>query len=277
MPNKHTLNIEVSQLSEIAHTGVRRAALFMGFGLNAAYREDFLDYELHKLPIRPGQASLPMDIIPRNLPPERVKAFKEEYATWITGCGLRELLEHYALFLDRIHDHSLFILQTKGKLDGRKPQSERKRFTQVLGVPGKLDALRDGFSIAPANPESIESLYVARNCLTHDLGVVVQKRCRSDGYLTLTWKALEFFAKGSVSGTDRPIADVVGTTMVEQTRIIMRQVLRQRKFASGARLLLSKEDLWEICYFFDVHAIPTTVRSFVEFLKVHGIPVKPAT
>ncbi len=277
VPDKQTVNIDLSKLSDLAQTGVRRAVLFMGLGLNAAHREDFLDYELHKIPIAPEQTSLPIEFFPSNLPAERVKAFKEKFATWITGCGVRELLEHYALFLDQMHKYALLVLQFREKLDGIDPQKEQERFNRRLGIPDKLVTLHDRFSITPADTESIKQLYNARNCLTHDLGIVTQKRCGPDGCLTLTWRVFEVLAKGQKSGIERPMIDLIGKRTKEDMEIISREVTRERKFAVGEKLVLSQQDLWEICYFFHAHAIPSAVKSFVEFLETHDIPVNKDT
>ena len=271
MPDNETVNIDMSKLSDVAHTGVRRAVLFMGLGLNAANREEFNDYELHKIPIVPGQTSLPIDFFPAELPPERVKAFKEEFATWIVGCGLRELLEHYALFLDQMHRYGLLVLQTRGMLGGIDPQKEQDRFNRRLGIPDKLVKLHDRFSITPSYPESIKQLYQARNCLTHELGVVSPKRCGPDGHFTMTWRAYDFLAEGEESGIVCSMTELIDKEIQEETRLFMQATSRERKFVAGARLLLSQQDLWEICYFFNAMAIPTAAESFIAFLKGHGI------
>lgn len=74
--------IDVHELANLAHTGVRRAVLFMGLGLNAAHREEFRDYQLHKLPILPDQTGLPVEFFSSDLPLERVDEFKKEFAVW---------------------------------------------------------------------------------------------------------------------------------------------------------------------------------------------------
>lgn len=273
MTEKQIVNIDITKLSNLAHIGVRRAVLFIGLGLNAAHREDFVDYELRKIPISPGQTSLPIEFFPSNLPAERVKVFKEQFATWITGCGIRELLEHYALFLDQIHRHALLVLQVRGKLGQIDPKKEQKLFNRQFGIPAKLETLQNRFSIAPTDPESIKQLYHARNCLTHELGVVQPKRCDSDGHFVLTWKAFEVFAKGEKTGTERPITELIGKKTEEDTAILGRQITRERKFASGERLLLSKQDAWEICYFFNAHAIPSAANSFIKFLEANEVQI----
>jgi len=271
---KQNINIDVDKLRDIAHTGVRRAILFMGLGLNAASREDFNDYELRKLPIDPGQTSLPIEFFPENLPADRVLAFKESFATWIVGCGLRELLEHYALFLDQIHRYALLVFQVKGKLGRINPIKEQQLFNRRLGIPDKLATLHKRFSIAPSDQESINQLYDARNCLAHDLGIIGSQRCDPDGNLTLTWRTLDVIARGDTTGTEHLIVNLIGKKTEEPLSIIMQQVVRERKFAAGAKLALTKQDVWEICFFFNAHAIPSAIRSFVKFLKAHDIELR---
>lgn len=266
--------IDIAKLSDIAHVGVRRSALFMGLGLNAAHRDDFNDYELHKIPIVPGQTWLPMDFFPRGLPPARVNEFKAEFATWIVACGFRELLEHYALFLDHIHKYCLTIFQIRGKLGGLDPKKAHTEFHRRLGIPDKLDKLNSRFSVAPIDSDSIKQLYEARNCLTHDHSTVIPKRCDANGQFVLTWTAVDAIARGENSGAERPAVELIGKTTDEPMIIEMRVVRRERKFASGSKLALSQQDLSEICFFFMQRAIPSATDSFVAFLRANDVTAK---
>ncbi len=267
------VDIDIAKLSDVGHSGVRRAALFLGLGLNAAYREDFRDYELHKIPYASDQTSLLVDFFPSDLPPEQISTFKEEFALWIMGCGVRELLEHYALFLDQIHNFALLVRESKGALESINPQREQNRFHLRLGIPDKLDTLRDRFAIEPSEPECIKQLYEARNCLTHDLGVITPRRCNSADTFTMTWLAFELFAKGAKSGIERSVISLIGDRTNEETSILGRIVGRERKFDRGTRLQLSRQDLSEICFFFRSRAIPSVIESFIGFLKAQGIPL----
>lgn len=132
---RQQVNIDVRQPSNIAHTGVRRAVLFMGLGLNAMQRKDFRDYQLHKLELQPGRTSLPIDFFPSDLPPKRVDEFKKEFSFWIVGCGVREMLEHYALLLDHIHKYGLLVQQVRGLLAERDPQKEHRTFHRNGRLP----------------------------------------------------------------------------------------------------------------------------------------------
>lgn len=272
MTESQNVRIDLKHLSDIANLGVRRAAIFMGLGLNAANRKDFRDYQLHKLPILSGQTELPIDMLPSNLPPERVDEFKREFAVWIAGCGLRELLEHYALFLDHVHKFALAVFQENAKLDQvGDPERAQYEFNMRYGIPRKLQELETRFSIVAKQSESICSLYTARNCLTHDLGVVSGKHCNG-GEFVLSWLAFDTVAKGLQSREEQPLLALVGQPASEEMQILLKFTLRTMTLEVGDRLRLSQQDLWEICYFFKVHAITSVLESFAAFLKAHNVP-----
>jgi hypothetical protein len=266
------IHIDLDVLNNIAHTGVRRAVLFMGLGLNAAHKEDFNDYELSKLPIIAGQTGIAMEFFPSNLPVERVKVFKEEFATWITGCGLRELLEHYALFLDQMHDAALVILSTNEQLPGGDPQKLQKDFAD-RGIPRKLELLKQRFAIEPNDVDSIDSLYQARNCLTHDLGVVLPKRGNGSKTFNVSWRALTFFDEDQQTGKRCNWTDLVNKKTDEEIVMCAKMEKIEKAFPLNEKMVLTQQDLWEICFFFNVHAIPTALESFKTFLSRQGIKI----
>jgi hypothetical protein len=238
----------------------------MGLGLNAAHRKEFRDYQLHKLPIVPGQTSQPIELVPTDLPDKRIDVFKSEFAVWITGCGLRELTEHYALFLDQIHAYALAVLQQREKLAAiGDPEKLQIEFNRRFGIRDKLKALRKRFGIETEESDAIEGLYEARNCLTHDFGNVLPKRYNSADAFVLRWRALDLVARGVDTGEERPLVDLIGKVTSEETDFLMKVAERKKSFKVGDKLGFSQQDLWEICYFFNAHAIPSMQRSFLEF------------
>ena len=129
------VKIDLKHLGSLAQTGVRRAELFMGFGVNAANRADFKDYELNKLPVTVDQASMPVVTLAPGASDKTIDEYKEHFRTWITACGLRELLEHFALMLDHIHKFGLAVAQMKGFLDQiGNPLTLQATFSRRLGV-----------------------------------------------------------------------------------------------------------------------------------------------
>lgn len=267
MPHNDTLHIDLVKLADLAHTGVRRAALFLGLGLNAAHRPDFLDYELHKLASVSGQTELPMDLFPSNLPPEKVMDFKREFSVWVIACGLREILEHYSILLDSIHNYGLQILSVNRTLGTVDPVKVHKKFCHYGGFKEKFLVLQERFGITPLHSDKVANFYLARNSLTHSLGVVTERNASNANCLVLSWDALEFAAIGSETGLERPLLDLMGAKTSEETKIILRKVNRKREFPIGEKVNLNQQDLWEICWFFAAVIIDETVKSFADFVQ----------
>lgn len=271
---KEQFNINIDELVDVALLGVRRSAVFLGLGLNAASKEDFIDYELRKLPKIEGQTSFPIDFLPPNLSREHIEDFKKNFALWITACGFRELLEHYAAFLDHVHETCLIVACNNVKISYLEAQKAHKKFVRNLGIPDKLDKLEELFNIKPSNALSIKQLYSVRNALTHDLGLVVQQRCGSENYLDVSWVGFETLAKGENTGLEVNVCDLFGRKTEEPMEILMKFPLRQKTFPVGSVITFSQQDLWEICFFFSFRVIPSTKKAFVDYLVDQGVPIQ---
>ena len=126
----HTINF--SHLKEISLLGIRRATVFLGLGLNAAKREDFSDYQL------PGD--VPIRFVSDNLPADKVMEFKDAFAKWIISCGLRELMETFAVYLDGIHRASVLSAFSKGLLASCDARTRIRKF--LWGSAINLRSLR---------------------------------------------------------------------------------------------------------------------------------------
>jgi hypothetical protein len=266
------VNIDLDQVSAIARVGVERAALFLGLGLNAMRRADFRDYQLNKLVVQSGQTSMPVDFFPSDLPNDTVDGFKKEFSLWVTGCGLREMLEHYALFLDHLHKYGLLVQQAKGLLGERDPEKEQRAFNRNGNMGEKLRLLKERFQVAPSEPETITQLYLARNCLTHDLGIVRAKHCDDQGIFRISWTTFDWIARGEETGSEQPLSSLIGCRANESISIDIRSVQRARSFNLGNKMEFSQQDLWELCLNFHQIGIPTIVTSFISFLKAHNLP-----
>lgn len=273
MGNKKEINLNLDPIVRIAETGVKRASLFMGMGLNAVRDPNFRDYQLHKIPKIEKHTSLPFEMLPAEASSEQVEHFKSEFEIWIVGNGFRELLEHYALSLDKVHEVVLFVLLSKRKITETQATKDHETFRRRLGVPDKMNTLKKRFSIALSNSDNVESLYAARNCLTHDLGIVSSSRYNSREGLALSWRAFDLFAQGDVSGQKIPILDLIGNVTTEEMSVFGQVVSRQKRFSANERLMLSRQDLWEICFFFKMFVIPSTMQGFIAFLEAHNVPL----
>jgi hypothetical protein len=73
--------INLDQIRITALTGVNRAIIFMGLGVNAADDPAFVDYQLK------GPVQIP--VIPHELSESELLAAKKDFRNWIIGNGLR--------------------------------------------------------------------------------------------------------------------------------------------------------------------------------------------
>jgi hypothetical protein len=273
---KQTHHIDFSELKDFAHKGVRRAVIFMGLGLNAAHREDFLDYELSKIPLSTGERRFPIEFFPEALPAERVNYFKTEFARWIKDCCLCALLEHHALFLDKLHLHALIVYWSLGKLaETDDPEKLHNKFRHD-GIPGKHKQLRKRFGIDPTHGATIDRLYEARNALTHDFGVVLPKRCDANGNFVLPWPKFNFIGIGNELGKETPLAAMIGEPTAEETTVALRVGQRETTYKAGECIEARMEDLEEVFHFFAAWAIPSTLTAFVDFLTANDITQESA-
>jgi hypothetical protein len=199
---------------------VKRAALFLGLGLNGVNQPGFRDYELHKLPPGDNLAALPPDIIARGAPDHEIDHFKQTFSTWVTGCGLREMLEHYGLMLDHIHKNSLVVAQSRQFLDVLgDPEKLQYEFARRLGIPDKHDRLKKRFQIEPGLASHIDALYDARNALSHGLGIVRPEDVGPDGALVMRWLAIEMHGHGEDTNNVIPVGVLFGKPLPEQMRM----------------------------------------------------------
>ncbi len=155
--------VNFDAMREVAHTGVRRAALFLGLGLNAAYDEEYKDYHLTKI--------AQIDFIPSDADDKTIAAYKNEFSFWIIGNGLRELVEAFGTFLDRLYKGCLLFQLAKDGNSRQKLEARYKKYHYV-GLSEKLVILKQEFAIETGNAGQLASINKARNCLTHRQGIV---------------------------------------------------------------------------------------------------------
>ena len=135
---KHQINIDLSQIKEISLKGIRRAAVFMGLGINAARTDEFKDYHLSNETF--------LRIIPENVDNAQVKDFKKHFEQWIISCGLRELIETFSVYLCAIFKACLLASINKKKMLIEDPDKQLKSF-EWKGVEKQLKTLRDRFNV----------------------------------------------------------------------------------------------------------------------------------
>jgi len=261
---RRQINVDLDKILDVAQRGVRRASVFMGLGVNAALDAKFKEYQLTHI--------TKLQLVPDAVDSETIGHFKEEFKTWIEGNGLRELIETFSVFLDRIYDAALLIYVSKNKVDMAAFVAKQDSFYRE-GFPNKLKILRSKFSVGPEHADYIVSINKARNCLTHRRGIVGKEDVDESGKLRVAWFGMEFFAE-TPSGERHSLMEIPpeGLLLPEGGTICVQFVEREKLFDQGTPLRLSTRDLAEICWFFQSEG-NTTRQSVVEHAKAYGVAI----
>ncbi len=235
-----SISIHFPELLDIALKGIRRAAVFMGLGINAVTDPAFSNYNLSEHSI--------LQLVPPTSDPQVLANFKAEFSQWIVGAGLREVIETFAVFLDSLHHVCLTLQTTAGK---NQPASALKTARKF-----KRDGLKDKFqTLSAMGIESLGSLHLlsinqARHCLTHRRGIVGTDDCAGEPQLAVTWIGFELSVK-TPDGQSLPLHPLPpeGLQLDQGGEVILSLVDRTRLFPVGSTLMLPPADVAEICAF----------------------------
>ncbi|MDH4161157.1 MAG: hypothetical protein OEW15_00500 [Nitrospirota bacterium] len=97
------MTIDFDRIKGIALSGIRRAAVFLGLGVNGARNDSLTEYDLAETRIK---------LLPEKLSAQELKDIKQNFEKWIIWNSLRELIESFGIFLDAIHQSG----RTRGTL-----------------------------------------------------------------------------------------------------------------------------------------------------------------
>jgi hypothetical protein len=153
------ININLPVIQNIAILGVRRTAVFMGLGINAATKSDFKQYELANF--------TGLEFIEPISDEKTLDEFKTEFGRWIIGNGLRELIETFCIFLDEIYFVCLLIATNKGQISKDQFPKKNAKFRH-FGLKDKISYLNNDFDLKIPQSNYLISINQARHCLTHE-------------------------------------------------------------------------------------------------------------
>jgi general stress protein CsbA len=264
------LVLDFDKIREIGLKGVRRAAVFMGLGLNAASDPNFKSYQLHTLQSVDSQG-VDVEFIPSNVDDHTLLHFKTEFGTWILGNGLREVIENFAVFLDGIHHACLSMACSKKRLQP-KDAEKRDRSFRFKGVEDKLRDLKAKFNIEPPHSDYIASINQARNCLTHRLGRVGLDDCKDGRFFEVRWTGMDVQIQFQ-SGNTRPLKEMLNVKLPEPGRVQVRFAERTKSFPVGSVVTFSKIELSEICNFV-LTSINAVASAALQYAKSIGVVIK---
>ena len=262
----NNIEIDLDEIEKIAVSGVMRTAVFMGLGLNAAYDKNFRNYELTDI--------TQIQIVPPNADEKTITHYKGQFGVWIIMCGLRELTETFAVYLDRIQAACSSIALRRGKYKNDDLKKLRKKFL-YKGIKGKLELLEEKFGIKAKNNDYLISISQVRNCFAHRRGIIGSEDCTTNDELVIRWKGIDLFIEtsmGEIIPLNPPLPKD-GTLMKTDGHICLKFVERMETFKEGTVIKLSPRNLAEICNVV-LWSTGEIKASAIEYAKSIGIAIK---
>ena len=261
--------IDFDKVAEVGLKGVRRAAVFMGLGLNAAHDPAFKSYQLSS--IQNVQTKMHMELIPSNVNDDTLGHFKTEFGAWIIANGLREVTERYAVFLDGIHQVCQFIACSKQRLEPTAAEKRDSTFRRK-GIEYKLQKLDLRFGVKPRYPDFVVSINKARNCLTHRLGKVGFEDCNQGQALEVKWTGMDFQIELE-SGKILSANEFFGVVLPEPGTAQLKFIERCKSFPIGTLIRFEMHDLAEVCNFM-LDSIRAVAGAAVQYARSVGVAIQ---
>ncbi len=263
-----TVTFDLDAICRPAAIGITRAYVFLGLGLNAANDSRLTEYHL------PGKAG--MRFVPDAQSAEVVSEYKREFAVWILAGAMREAMESFAAFLDRLFEHCLVA----ESLINRRAESRKAALNEFerAGLDGKLRRLEQRFGLKTNIADEFQSLWQARNCLTHRRGVVGPEDCKDasqTGKLVVKFGAWDVFAAqpdGSEIILDEDAFSEGGVLLRDGGTISMRVTTHQVEFPIGSVIMFRPRELTDV--FASIYMAVVNLRiAFSKFIE--GLNARP--
>jgi hypothetical protein len=260
VPRKH-FQLDYDELRKPAYLGVRRAAAFLGVGLNAT--EEYLPQSLALTKVSMW------NFFPEPLPEEAGRDAVKEFRIWLVGNALRELDAHFSLFLDNL----CFAIRLS-KLHGKRIRSDHvvKSISGETNVAKKFSTVMKELEDQEPDAAMLWSLSNARNCLTHSGGLVTARHANSDGVLLVTWLGLESrLMQGEQQIVLPPVfAPIQASDPSKEAFIAVVLVERERRFSIGQKIEFTPNELHEICFYYQ-RLTDQVVEKLAANLAARGI------
>lgn len=263
------VNIEFNKILEVALRGIRRSSVFMGLGVNAALDEEFSDYQLSRVSH--------IQLVPSDVGLDAVDHFKEEFSRWVVANAMRELVESFSLFLDRVYEACSFIKCHCVKRVDQEKFTQQLRSFSGQGIPNKLNILENSFGIVVNHDSYIKSINKARNCMTHRGSIVGPEDLTSDNSLEVKWLGIDFKVEepgGEVSDIWELIQ--TGKRLEQGGSLQAHFVERQLDFELGRPVHFNPNDLAEICWFWTEKS-KRVLSGAEDYARKCGVPVRDLT
>jgi hypothetical protein len=253
------IRVDFNTLRETAYLGVRRAAAFLGIGLNTT--EEYIPQSLTLTTLSMWR------FFPEPLPEESGREAVKEFRIWLIGNALRELDTHFSLFLD----NTCFAVRLS-KLHGTRVKTDHiiKSIAAETNVSKKYSIVMNELGEKEAEASMLWSLSNARNCLTHNAGIVSDRHANVGGSLEIRWLGLEARLPDREMPVVLPPVFDKPVKINKGERIEIATIERSKHFALGEKIQLTPNELHEICVYYLCLA-DQVVEKFAADLAARGV------
>ncbi|MER9461968.1 hypothetical protein NKI80_18880 [Mesorhizobium sp. M0387] len=258
------VQLNLDNVREIANLGVRRAAVFMGIGLNASQTDPPISHVLG--------GGMQFAVVPDDQPAEQQKAFVEEFGRWVIANGFRELTETFSVFLCEVFGGALLLHQDQIAFSDY--QRDLRRFSR-LGVSEQLKKAFEKLAIDAPFSVMFETMNDARNCMAHRRGVVSTADTDGAETFVLRWRGLALTLANGLDIVPWLISGE-GFHTKDGGLLSLGMVDREKAFAVGEPITLTRYDLQEFCLAVQVAA--AVVADGLQNLAIQKgkLPATPA-
>ena len=261
-PLQVALNVDFDQLKEVGLIGIRRAAAFLAVAFQAT--NDFVPKTLAL------EQHSSWHFMPEPPPEQLAKDCVAEFKIWTIGNSLKELDLHFSLFLDRVWQHIELA-----SLHGQAVKSDHTihSIDAETNAAKKLDRVMTALGDANFDTSLLYSLSRARNCLTHNAGIVIPRYATDGDLLAIKWIGLEVRLQQGENYVvvDLPIReDQTAQNPNQPAELVVAVVEKRLEFSNGQPIRLSPANLHEICFYYN-QLIDKVLIAFSQFVEQKGI------
>jgi hypothetical protein len=235
------VSIDLDRVWSHLGIGIRRAYVFAGLGVNAANDPHLANFHL------PGLIQL--SFVPNESESaDLIAEYKREFATWVLGNALREIIESLEICLGSVYQVCAVVAQATGK---KRPSRRATRAFERAGASGKLKGIEEAFRIRSKHSSYIETLTGLRNCLTHRHGVVADSDCNDRSSNCLRVKYLRFQSEVQPSAGEPmiiPPERVEPLLVKDGGQLLARIVETEKSFPLGSVVSLTNPDIRDVLF-----------------------------
>lgn len=254
------LRFDLNAMRERACVGVRRAAAFLGLS------ERFMESDLPRS-LTLGR-NIKRQFLPDPYPDNDIPELRENWRAWIIGNALRELDQFLSLCLDEAYD---MVQQAKLVSGENPPEHQWRRIDRQTNVAEKhklvLEQAKRNAQVHIDDQSCLVSLSHARNCLSHDLGIVTPKRT-ANGELRVRWITIRTLIEQGENVIDMDAVDFPFQLDPDGPDgvVVAKIEIAEKIFNVGDHIRFTPDELLSICLFYQlvIDRVSQAVQGYAE-------------